>query len=315
MIIDVHTNIWTTPDQLGGDLAQRLRSRRAERLSSCEASPGEHERVMTCVDASLVLGFRADRIGAHVPNELVAEFVRKDGRRRIGIAGVDPLSPDAMNQIAAGVDLGLHGVCISPACQGIHPAHSAAMRVYERCDSLGLPIFVTNLEPLTSAAVMDFARPSLLDEVARTFPNLPIVIGGFGYPWIDETVVLIGKHSNVFADIAGVASRPWQLYSALLNANAMGVMDKLLFGSGFPRETPAKAIEALYGINSYSHGTRLPSVPRAQIHNIVQRDSLRCLGIEADIAPRVREVVDEPVFGDRGPMTTGQSMARSWRDD
>lgn len=314
MIIDVHTHIWTTPDQLGSDLAQRLRSRRVERSASSEASPGEHERVMTCVDASLVLGFRADRIGAHVPNELVAEFVRKDAMRRIGICGIDPLSDDAMSQLAAGIDLGLQGVCISPACQGIHPAHSAAMRVYEQCEEQGLPLFVTNMEPLTSAAVLDFARPSLWDEVARSFPNLPIVIGQLGHPWIDEALVLVGKHSHVFADIAGVASRPWQLYSALLSANAMGVMDKLLFGSGFPHETPAKAIEALYSINSYGQGTRLPSVPRAQINGIVERDALRCLGIEATITPRRREGIDESIAGDLESVIIGKTPARSWRE-
>lgn len=316
MIIDVHTHIWTTPDQLGDDLAQRLRSRRVERSASVEGSPGEHDRVMTCVDGSLVLGFRADRIGAHVPNELVAEFVRKDAMRRVGIAGIDPLSGDAMNQISRAVELGLQGVSIAPACQGVHPAHSAAMRVYERCMELGLPLFVNNMEPLTTNAVMDFARPSLLDEVARTFPDLAIVLGGLGHPWIDEALVLIGKHANVYADIAGVASRPWQLYTALLSANSMGVMDKLLFGSGFPHETPAKAIEALYSINSYSHGTRLPSVPRASLHAIIERDSLRCLGIEAAITPRHRDDVEESIVGDLESVIMGQpaSAARAWRD-
>ena len=115
---------------------------------------------------------------------------------------------------------------------------------------------------------------------------MPIVIGQIGFPWIDETLVMIGQHANVFADISGVASRPWQLYNALLSAASLGVMDKLLFGSGFPFETPAKAIEAMYSVNSYSHGTQMPSVPRSLIRSIVERDSLACLGIESDITSR-----------------------------
>ena len=69
-----------------------------------------------------------------------------------------------------------------------------------------------------------------MGQVAQAFPNLPIVIGQLGYPWIDETLVLLGKHRNVYADISGVASRPWQLYNALLSASSLGVMDKLQIG-------------------------------------------------------------------------------------
>ena len=216
----------------------------------------DSQRAMMCVDGALVFGFRSQRLGARIPNELVAELVGRD-RKRLGVCGVDPMCGDALDQLEAGHALGMVGTTLSPACQGFHPAHSAAMRVYERCAELTMPLFVTTLEPLTPNSVLEFGRPVLWDEVAQSFPNMPIVIGNLGYPWIDETLVMLGKHPNVFADIAGVASRPWQLYNALLSATSLGVMDKLLFGSGFPFDTPAKAIEALYSVNSYSHGTQL----------------------------------------------------------
>jgi predicted TIM-barrel fold metal-dependent hydrolase len=160
------------------------------------------------------------------------------------------------------------------------------MRVYERCADLGLPVFVTMVEPLTSSAMLEFARPALWDEVAQAFPDLPIVFAGFGYPWIDETLMMLGKHPRLFADISGVANRSWPLYNALQSAAGLGVMDKLLFASGFPFGTPEDAIEAIYSVNTYSHGTHLPSIPRAQIRAIVERDSLACLGIETEIAVR-----------------------------
>ena len=115
-----------------------------------------------------------------------------------------------------------------------------------------------------------------------------------------ETLFLLGKHEHVFADLSGVASRPWQLYNALLNAMSFGVMDRLLFGSGFPRETPAKAIESLYLVNQFSHGTQFPSIPRTQIRQIIERDSTECLGIETVVTPRVSasesEDLNEPVW-------------------
>jgi hypothetical protein len=283
MIIDLHTHVWSSADQLGPEMAGRLRARQTERWATYDASPAAHEQAMTCVTGSLVMGFRADRLGARIPNEYIAEFVGRNPRRRIGVAGIDPMAEDALDQVDAAVGLGLLGVTVSPACQGFHPAHSDAMRVYERCHELGLPLFVSAEEPLTSAAVLEFARPAHWDEVARAFPALPVVIARIGHPWIDETLILLEKHNNVYADVSGVASRPWQLFNALLNAASFGVMHKLMFGSGFPHDSPARTIESLYTINAHSHATQLPSIPRSQIRSIVERDSLQCLGIESEM--------------------------------
>ena len=285
MIIDLHTHVWLNLEQLGRELADRLRSEHLQRWGQLDASPAAHERAMACVDGAVVIGFRSNRLEAQIPNEYIADFVARDPRRRIGVAGIDPMSEDATDQLEAAAALGLSGVAVSPACQGFHPAHSAAMRIYDRCVSLSMPLFVTHIGPLTAAAELEFARPVLWDEVARTYPDLPIVIAQLGHPWIDETLTLLGKHSNLWADLSSVASRPWQLYNALLNASSFQVMDKLLFGSGFPGETPAKTIEALYSVNAFSHGTQLPAVPRSLIRGIVERDTLTCLGIDAIISP------------------------------
>lgn len=287
MIVDLHTQIWTNPEQLGADAAVRLRSRETSAGTPIDASPAGHERAMDCVDAAVVVGFRSDHLGARIPNEVVAEYVGRDPGRRVGIAGIDPLAPDALDEIDSAMGLGLTGVAVSPACQNFHPAHSDAMRVYERCSALALPVFVTMQEPLTAAASLEFGRPAAWEEVARSLPDLPIVIGQMGYPWIDEALALLGKHERVFADISGVTSRPWQLYNALLSASSMQVMDKLLFGSGFPYETPARAIELLYTVNAYSHGTQLPSIARSSIRAIVERNSLACLGLESEIIARI----------------------------
>lgn len=293
MIIDLHTHMWPNLDQLGPELAALWR-RRTPACGPVDARPASHERNMACVDGAVVMGFRADRLGANVPNEAIAEFTAKNPRRRVGVAGVDPMSPDVLDQVESAVSLGLVGVAVSPACQGFHPAHTDAMRVYERCAELSLPVFVTMLEPLTADANLAFARPTAWDDVARNIPELPIVISQLGHPWIDETLMLVGKHERVFADISGVASRPWQLYNALLGATSFGVMDKLLFGSGFPATTPARAIESLYTVNAYSHGTQLPSIARSSIRAIIEKDSLACLGIDAEIASEPREVESEP---------------------
>jgi len=282
MVIDLLTRIWASPDQFGPETAALLRLRQADRWVRLDASATALDRAVSCVDLVAIHGFRADRLGACVPNELIAETVRLDPSRRIGIAGIDPMGADPIGQIESARQLGLVGVSVSPLCQGFHPTHSTAMRVYEHCAEAGLPVFVSRGAPLGPSTMLEFGRPGAWDEVARTFPTLPIVIGELGYPWIDETLVLAGKHTRVFTELSGVVSRPWQLYNALLTAASLGVMEKLLLGSNFPYELPAKAIENLYSLNAYGHGTQLPSVPRSAVRAIVERDSLACLGLDLD---------------------------------
>ena len=110
------------------------------------------------------------------------------------------------------------------------------------------------------------------------------MIAHLGAPWVDETILLLAKHTNFFADVSGLFSQPLKAYNALLTAQQYGVMHKLLFGSGFPFSTPAEAIEALYSINQICRGTNLPLIPREQLRGIVERPTLDLLGIP-DPAP------------------------------
>lgn len=280
MVVDLYTRAWSSPEQFGPEMSRFLGSRGDDRWVRIDASGPALDRAMTCVDIALVHGFRSDRLGAHIPSEFIAEIVRADPQRRVGIGAVDPMGPDPEGQVEHAVALGLAGISVSPMAQGFHPTHSMAMRVYEACASRRLPLFVLTGAPLTTSSMLEFGRPSAWDEVARSFPSMPLVIGEFGYPWIDETLVLLAKHQRVFTEVSGVVSRPWQLFNALLTASSLGVMDKLLFGSGFPFESPAKAIEQLYSVNGMAVGTQLPAVSRAAVRGIVERDALRCLGME-----------------------------------
>jgi predicted TIM-barrel fold metal-dependent hydrolase len=147
-----------------------------------------------------------------------------------------------------------------------------------------------------ATANMGYAEPILLDEVAREFPELRIVVARLGHPWVAQTITLLGKHPHVYADVAGLLSQPWLSYTALLAAREYGVMDKLLFGSDFPFRAPAACIEALYSLNQFSHGSNLESIPREQLRGIVERDTLALLGIEGPTTPNAKP--KQAIFAD-----------------
>jgi predicted TIM-barrel fold metal-dependent hydrolase len=280
MIIDTHTHIWRNPDELGVQLSSQMRLHAGEPFDQLDASPTAHEPAMVPVSMALVLGYRSRLIGANVPNDLISHYVRTWPEKLIGIGAIDPMADGYLDELAALPSMGLAGVVVSPSEQGFHPSHTRAMRLYDKCQTMGLPIVFHQASPFAAAdARMEYSQPWMLDEVAREFPNLRLLITHCGHPFVEQTLTLLGKHRNVYAELSGVASRPWQLYNVLLMAHQMNVTDRLLFGSNFPHLTPQQAIEAIYSLNLFTQGTGLTSVPREKLRSIVERDALACLGL------------------------------------
>ena len=278
MIVDCHTHVWDTPDQLGVDAAAYLRRQAGK--PNVSANPTDHLAASQPVDVTFVLGFVSRFLQAEIPNALVAEHVGKHRDRLMGFAGLDPMADgldDELGRIAA--DDAFVGLTISPASQGFHPSHSRVQRVYEFCQDHGLPVIAHQGTHFWSGARMEFARPYLWDEVLRDFPRLKLVIAHLGHPWVDETLVLLGKQPNAYADLAGLIRRPWHAYNCLVQAHQYAVTDKVLFGSDYPFLTASEAIESLYRLNEVTHGTNLPAIPREVMRGIIERDTLAALGI------------------------------------
>lgn len=291
MIVDCHTHVWQSPDQLGqidlGDVPKRARGS-VPRISptrtvwrSVPSGDAEHHWASAgTVDKSIVLGFKSRYLRAEIPNQYVADYVKRFPQKLIGFAGIDPTEATAVSEVkAARTELHLRGITLSPANQDFHPTDSRAMRVYAEADKLGMPMLVHPGSQFTMHSKLEFSRPYLWDEVARTFPNLRIVLAQLGQPWVDETILMLGKHPNVFADVSGLLRRPWQAYNSLVSCHQYGVIDKLLFGSDFPYTNATECIETLYSINQLAQGTNLPVVPREALRGIVERDALSLLGL------------------------------------
>ncbi len=295
MIVDCHTHVWESAEQLGkgsGLWEGRCRGRHA---NPPRAGTSEHLSASKPVDKTFVLAIKSHYLKADVPNDFVGAYVRKHSDRLIGFAALDPSRPrEAISELHRACEqLGMKGVTVWPAAQDFHPSSTSAMRVYAEAARLRVPIIFHQDVQTAPSSKLEFARPYLLDEVAREFPELKIVVTQLGYPWIDETLVLLAKHSNVFAEISGLLQHPWQAYAALVSAYQTGVMDALLFGSNFPFALPASCIETLYSINQFAHGTNLPNIPREQLRQIVERNAMEMLGIDSETrpAPRAAEAI------------------------
>jgi predicted TIM-barrel fold metal-dependent hydrolase len=183
-------------------------------------------------------------------------------------------------------DLGLQGLVLYCATSGCHPLHSQALRVYEAAEQLALPVFFHGPGDGEQQSMLSYAQPYFIDEVAVTFPDLKIIIGNMGRPFLEQTLAVIAKNQHVYADLSIRPSKVWQTYNTVVAAHERGVMDKLLFGSAFPVENANVCIEALLGFNMLLADTNLPTVPRGTIRDVIERHALDILQIENNIKPR-----------------------------
>lgn len=239
----------------------------------------EHRAMCGELDACFVLaGSGSDR---EMMNRDLAQYIGQNQKAR-GFAVTNPAEDSVTAKAVKNLtrEQGLVGIVLYCTEDRFHPAHSRALRVYEAAEQLGLIIYFHNSPPYSPNAVMDYAQPWLIDEIARMFPQLRIIIGRMGLPFNPQTEVLLAKHKNVYADLSVNPKRVWQVYNLVVSAYEAGVMDKLLFGSAFPFAEPGACIETLLGFNKMLADTHLPQVPREKLRSIVERDTLELLGLK-----------------------------------
>lgn len=233
------------------------------------------------VAKAVVLAFVAPQSQIINSNEFIAKFVGYAPERLVGFACVDPKSQDALgNLIRVVKEHGFVGVKLAPLYQHFNPLDQDLWPLYHWIQESGLPImWHQGTSYMAREGPLEYARPFLLDKVAREFPEIKMVIAHFGYPWQNEVVALMRKHENVYTDVSVLAGRKWYLYNALIASIEYGVEDKILLGSDWPAFTTGQTAEALRSLSEITLGTNLPSIPEDTIEAIIERDSFSLLGI------------------------------------
>ena len=172
---------------------------------------------------------------AGLPNDYYGEIVRKFPDKFIGFAGIDPLKGmDAIREIRRAYDLGLRGVAVRPFMFKIPPTHAKMYPIYATCVELNIPIWF-HLSINYSTNSMEYERPIFLDVVAQDFPELRMIAGHGGWPWINEMVAVAWRNPNIYIDIAsylpkyiGMKDTGWE---PLIHYGNSVLQDQILFGS------------------------------------------------------------------------------------
>ncbi|QHT62451.1 amidohydrolase [Paenibacillus lycopersici] len=278
MIFDCHTHVFG-PGHVGGSFLADAKRAWGEQYELI-ATPEQHWETVESFDGAIVLAFNCPATGVVVPNEYVARYVRQHPGRLYGFASVNPHDADAAGQLEFAVkELGMSGLKLAPIYQNFYPDDKRYYPLYAKADELGIPILWHQGTSFVSQGFLDASRPAMLDPIARTFPQLKMIIAHLGHPWHGECVSLIRKNPNVYADMSALGSRPWQFYNAMMNVVEYGVPHKVLFGSDYSFFTTRQTIDSFRAVNELTEGSRLPRVPEETIESIIHRNTPEILGL------------------------------------
>jgi predicted TIM-barrel fold metal-dependent hydrolase len=279
MIVDIHTHVFDPRTHFGPKLNADLKR--------CGVDPSvwgdieqRHLETTRAADVAIVFGLEASETDWNIPNKMVAAHVARAAGRLLFFASIDPVKPNYMEELeTCHQELGAVGVKLAPLYQNVHPADPRYYNIYRYCVKHGLPILFHAGTSFISGTPLDYSRPVHFDSIAVDFPDLRMVLAHLGHPWEGETIAVIRRHANVYADLSALYYRPWQFYNSMQLLVEYKAHEKVLFGSDFPFTTTESSLVGVRGLNSVLGNSGLPAVSAAVIEGIIHRDTLQLLGL------------------------------------
>jgi uncharacterized protein len=136
------------------------------------------------------------------------------------------------------------GVKLYPGYEPFCPADERCSDIYDLCEEFDVPIIFHSGDTFRTGAGVKYSHPIHIDELAVKRPNLKIVIAHLGNPWLIDTMEMLYRHPNVYADISELV---WSKFDAFFqkyyNDQIVLILkwsgqNKLLFGTDWPCNDP-----------------------------------------------------------------------------
>jgi hypothetical protein len=282
MTIDIHSHAWEYPRHFSDDFRDQARRARAGVEVDLTVRYADYRRGATAADKTVVFGGKAKLSGLWVDDRYVADYVAANPDRLLGFLSLDPTVPGWEEELRFGhEELRLRGIKLMPMYAGFRPDDSRLDPLWTYASRHGLPVLLHTGTTFVAQAPLECTLPRWLDEVARRFPEVRIVMAHLGHPYEGECIATIRKHPHVYADISALHYRPWQFFNSLMLVQEYGVWHKLLFGSDYPFTTVDATIRDLRKMNDMVAGTGIPRLHADRIEDLISRDSLALLGLTA----------------------------------
>jgi len=184
-------------------------------------------------------------------NDEAAELLRDYPGRFIGLArisGFDGMR--GVRELERRVrEQGFQALGVSALVDGIPASDRRFYPLYTKAAELDIPVRIYSSMNYATDRPYDLGHPRHLDQVAIDFPELTIIGGLGGWPWVNEMVALVRRHPKLHLDTSahrakyfGQAGSGWEM---LMQFGNTLIQDKVLVGLsaglvGQPHETLIK---------------------------------------------------------------------------
>jgi len=181
-------------------------------------------------------------------NDEVAELLRDYPDRFIGLARISALhGMRGVRELEFRVrEQKFVALGVSALVDGIPASDRRFYPLYAKAVELGIPARIYSSMNYATDRPYDLGHPRHLDQVAIDFPELTIIGGLGGWPWVNEMVALVRRHPRLYLDTSahrakylGQRGSGWEM---LMQFGNTLIQDKVLVGLsaglvGQPHET------------------------------------------------------------------------------
>lgn len=189
------------------------------------------------IEAGLLVGVR---------NSAIGQVHRDHPGRFMTLAVVNPA--DGMRAVRELERLvredGAMGIRVNPLYTCVPANDRRYYPLYAKCIELDVPVRIYTSMNYANDRPYDLGHPRHIDDVAVDFPELRIIAGLSGWPWVSDMVGLLRRHPNLYCDTS--AHRPrhfathgsgWEQFlqfgNTLLQDKIMVGLSRALMGRSF----------------------------------------------------------------------------------
>ncbi len=179
MIIDGYNNTWE-------------QSNRSDYLAG-DGFTAEH--MLKAMDAAGVDMAVACSLGQAIDNRYIRTAQRRWPERIIGFGQVNPRLDGAAAEVGRIAASGMRGIKLHPTMHGYHFCdHALLDPVFAACAEHGLAVLVNALDD-------PFCAPLAVEEIARAFPAVPVLIAHMGTVWnVMEAILVAERTPNLYLE-------------------------------------------------------------------------------------------------------------------
>lgn len=207
MVIDAYNNTWS-------------HAGRSDYLAGDEYGV---EQMLEAMDAGGVEMAVACSLGQSIDNGYIASVQDRWPDRLVGFGQVNPRAVEAVEEVRRCAEAGLRGIKLHPTMHGYHFCdHGLLDPVMEACARDGLLVLVNALDD-------PFCAPLAIEEIARPFPGVPVLIAHMGTIWnLMEAILVAERTDNLYLETSSA-----QLLDVRTAYRRLGA-SKIVMGTDWP---------------------------------------------------------------------------------